>query len=140
MNGYNRQIKESAANLNVSPGRVVEDARERLRGFLAEYPTITTATTNTGDSGSNGHRVELVRVLILRDWNGTPEPIDVTGEARDAIGGIYSTKHRGGSFGLAIQSGGLDPQDAVYAALVEALGVEEWGRDNPEGVRHNRAW
>jgi len=113
------------------------EARQILREHLAKYPTITTLTASRGKRGVNGHRVDLVRVLLVRDWDGKPEPIDATDLTAKALRGLYPVKERGGVEGLAVQTGGgPKPQEAVYLALVDALEVEESGADRAAGVRH----
>jgi len=107
------------------------DALKNVARILDESGATISTMTQKGTYGRNGHQTLLVSVIVVRDWNGSPCPTNISGTVATALG--WPVKWRKGMFGIPVQSGGADA-DEVFHAICRMMGEDPYSGK----YQHNR--
>ena len=99
-----------------------QEAVEIVRAWLTDNPALV-VMEDWGKRGANGHAVVLVRVFVVREYDGVRVPIEITPTAATATG--RTVRKRGSVAGIPFQSGGQAPGAEVYGLVLDAVGMDE---------------
>lgn len=101
-----------------------QEAADTVRHWLTDNPALV-VMEDWGKRGANGHAVVLVRVFVVREYDGVRVPIEITPTAATATG--RKVRKRGSVAGIPIQSGAQAPGAEVYGLVLDAVGMDESG-------------